>query len=108
MELFIQTVLQDRIDNARVIVGFGQAHDTNRRFDTDHDGFHIVFTIDDIYFNNPVEVERVWQNLKLWVDGWNRYDRQVGVDPSEIPEDTNGGDIDTYYSDMLGDEDNGS
>ena len=101
MELFIQTVLQDRIDNARVIVGFGQAHDTNRRFDTDHDGFDIIFTIDDVYMENPVEVEKVWNGLKQWVDGWNKR-----VDPSEIPEDTNGGDLDSYYSDMLEDESN--
>lgn len=107
MELFIQTVLQDRIDNARVRVMFGQAHDIYRRFDTDHDGFDIIFTIDDVYMENPAEVEKVWNGLKQWIDGWN-HQLTSPLDPSEIPEDTNGGDIDTYYSGVLEDESNGS
>jgi hypothetical protein len=64
-------------------VMFGQAHDTRRRFDTDHDGHDIIFTIDDVYMSDPVEVWKVWEHLKQWVDGWNKR-----IDLSEIPEDT--------------------
>ncbi len=94
-ELFIQTVLQDRIHNARVRVMFGQAHDTRRRFDTDHDGFDIIFTIDDVYMTDPVEVWKIWNGLKRWVDGWN-HQLTSPLDPSELPEDTSSGDIDSY------------
>ena len=81
-------MLQDRIHNARVRVMFGQAHDTRRRFDTDHDGHDIIFTIDDVYMSDPGEV---W---KQWVDGWNKQER-VAIHPSEI--DVGNEDIDSYY-----------
>ena len=104
-ELFIQTVLQDRIHNARVRVMFGQAHDTHRRFDTDHDGHDIIFTIDDVYMTDPSEVWKIWNGLTRWGDGWNKQEG-LAVHPSEIPEDASSGDIDTYYSNILEDEGN--
>jgi len=68
---FIQIVLQDRINGATVTVQFGKARDTHRRFDTDHNGYHITFTIDSVYMHNPEEVAHIWGGLKKWVDGWN-------------------------------------
>lgn len=87
MELFIQTVLQDRIKDAHVIVRFGAARDRTRRFDTDHDGFTIVFTIDKVYMTDPREVDHMWCELKAWVKGWNEYDaRRALADPADLPD----------------------
>ena len=68
---FVQAVLQSQINNAKITVRFGHARDRRRRFDTDHDGFNIVFTLDPVYLHDPAEVGRIHSLLMGWVDGWN-------------------------------------
>jgi len=72
---FVQAVLQSRINNAEITVRWGFARNERDRFDTDHDGFNIVFTIDPVYMNDPKEVGRLYRKLMKWVDGWNKYPR---------------------------------
>jgi len=72
---FVQAVLQSQISNAKVSVQFGRARDTVRHFDTDHDGFNIVFTLDSIYMQDPDEVVHIHRSLMDWVVGWNEHPR---------------------------------
>ena len=93
---FVQTVLQDRIKNAVVSVRLGHARDKHRRFDTDHDGFNIIFVIDPVYLHDPHEIERIWEGLKKWVRGWNRVDRRLVLSADELSlvEETSEGYVD--------------
>lgn len=71
---FVQAVLQSQINNAKITVRWGFARNKRCRFDTDHDGFNIVFTLDPVYLHDPKEVGRIYQKLMEWVEGWNAQD----------------------------------
>ena len=81
---FVQIVLQDQIDNAVVNVRFGFARNKRDRFDTDHDGFNIMFTIDPVYLHDLSEVAKLWERLKGWVEGWNGYTPERAIPEGEL------------------------
>tara|TARA_R100000008_G_C3585031_1_gene171555 strand:- start:704 stop:1009 length:306 start_codon:yes stop_codon:yes gene_type:complete len=72
---FVQAMIQSKIDNAHVTVRFGAARDKRCHFDTDHDGFNIVFTLDPVYLYDPAEVKHIYERLIEWIDGWNAQER---------------------------------
>ena len=80
---FVQVVLQDQIHDAIVNVRFGFARNKRDRFDTDHDGFNITFTIDPVYLHDPSEVAKLWGKLKDWVEGWNDYTPEQAIPEGE-------------------------
>jgi len=87
---FVQAVLQSQINNAKITVRWGFARDKRRRFDTDHDGFNIVFTIDPVYLHDPTEVARIYQKLMEWVEGWNTQEAKQALTEEQASNITEG------------------
>tara|TARA_R110000751_G_scaffold150556_1_gene255507 strand:+ start:60 stop:356 length:297 start_codon:yes stop_codon:yes gene_type:complete len=87
---FVQAVLQSQINNAKITVRWGFARNKRCRFDTDHDGFNIVFTLDPVYLHDPTEVARIYHKLMEWVEGWNTKDAKQALTDEQASNITEG------------------